>query len=59
MFAMLISIVEAFKVLKGYRLGLLPCFVNHLFDLFILQFCEDRFGHRIGPTITSSAHAGA
>jgi hypothetical protein len=50
-------IVEAFNVLKDFRLGRLPCFVNPLFDFFTLQVTEERFGHRILPAITPSAHA--
>jgi hypothetical protein len=52
-------IVEAFNVLKDFRPGLLPCFVNPLFDLFTLQVAEERFSHRVVPTVASSAHAGA
>ena len=52
-------IVEAFKVIKDFRLGLLPCFVNPLFDLFTLQVSEERFSHRVVLAVTSSAHAGA
>jgi hypothetical protein len=52
-------IVEAFNVLKDLRLGLLPCFVNPLFDLLTLQVTEERFSHRVVPTVASLAHAGA
>jgi len=52
-------IVEAFNVLKDLRPGLLPCFVNLLFDFFTLQVTEERFGHRVVPAVTPSAHAGA
>jgi hypothetical protein len=51
-------VVGAFNVLKDFRLGLLPCFVNLLFDLFTLQVTEERFGHRVVPAITPSAHTG-
>ncbi len=50
-------IVEAFNVLKDLRPGLLPCFVNPLFDFFALQVTEKRFGHRVIPAVTPSAHA--
>jgi hypothetical protein len=50
-------IVEAFNVLKDFRPGLLPCFVNLLFDFFTLQVTEERFGYRVVPAITPSAHA--
>jgi len=41
-------IVEAFNVLKHLRPGLLPCFVNLLFDFFALQVTEERPRHRRG-----------
>ena len=52
-------IVEAFNVLKDFRPGLLPCFINPLFDFFTLQVTEERFSHRVVPAVASSAHAGA
>jgi hypothetical protein len=52
-------IVEAFNVLKDFRPGLLPCFVNPLFDFFTLQVTEERFGHCVVPAVASSTHAGA
>ncbi len=39
--------------LKGAELG--KIFVNPLFDLFTLQITEEGFGHRVFPTIVSSA----
>jgi hypothetical protein len=52
-------IVEAFKVLKDFRPGLLPCLVNPLFDFFTLQVTEERFGHRVVPQVTPSVLTGA
>jgi hypothetical protein len=51
-------IVEAANVLKDFRPGRLPRFVNLLFDFFTLQVTEERFGYRVVPAITPSAHAG-
>jgi hypothetical protein len=52
-------IVEAFNILKDLRPGLLPRFVILLFGFFTLQVTEERFGHRVFPAVTPSAHAGA
>jgi hypothetical protein len=52
-------IVEVFNVLKGLSPGLLPWFVNPLFDFSALQVTEERFGYRVVPAVSSSAHAGA
>jgi hypothetical protein len=51
--------LEAFNALKDLRLGLLPCFVNPLFDLFTFQVIEERVGHCVVLAVASSAHAGA
>jgi hypothetical protein len=58
MFATPNWIVEAFNVLKDLRLGLMPCFVNTLFDFFTLQVTEELFGHCVVPAVASSAHTG-
>ena len=52
-------IVEVFNVLKDLRPGLLPCFINPLFDFFNLQVTEERLRHCVVPAVFSSAHAGA
>ena len=52
------SIVDTPDVLKDFRLGLYPCLVNPLFDLFTLQAAEERFSHRVIPTAPRAAHAG-
>ena len=53
------TIVETLNVVEDFRLGLVPCGVNPLFDLFALQVAEERLGHGVIPAIAPAAHARA
>ena len=53
------TIVETLDVVEDFRLGLVPCGVNPLFDLFALQVAEERLGHGVIPAIAPAAHARA
>ena len=53
------SILETLDVLKDFRLGLCPCLVNPLFDLFALQAAEEQFSHRVIPAVAPATQAEA
>jgi hypothetical protein len=51
------SIVKDFDVIEDIGPGQIPGFIDAFADTLLLQAAEERFGHRIVPTISTAAHA--
>ena len=51
------TIAETLNVIEDFRLGLRPCAVNPLLDLFALEVADERLGNRVIPAVTPTTHA--
>jgi len=51
------SVIEHFDVIEDVGFRQIACFVNAFLDSLLFQATKERFGHRVIPTVTASAHA--
>lgn len=53
-----ISIIKHFDVVEHIRPGKIASFVDTFSNAFFFQATKERFGNRVIPTVSASAHAG-